>query len=110
MELKILGFVVFLDQQAWIAIFWTAAVLLAYNVAYALCILDRKHTHTTRARKAMVFLLGSLLVVGTYAQTLSAKTFALNDCLLLALIFAHGWMADELVEKFVQRGSQIPGS
>lgn len=55
----------------------------------------------------MVFVLGSLLVVGTYAQTLAAKAFALNDCMLLALIFAHGWMAEELVDSFMKRGSKL---
>lgn len=110
MEISALGTTVFVGEQFWIALFWTIAVLVAYNTAYALCIFDRKHIRTTRARKAMVFVLGSLLVVGTYAQTLSAKPFALNDCLLLALIFAHGWMAEELVESFVKRGASLGGT
>lgn len=110
MEITILGQSLFLGETFWLATFWTVIVLIAFNSAYALYIYDRKRHDITRARKAMVFVLGSLLVVGTYAQTLSSKTFALNDCLLIALIFAHGWMAEELVQSFVQRGRDLTGA
>lgn len=107
MDVSLFGFNLFLGEEFWIAAFWTVAVLVAFNSAYALYINDRKRQDITKARKAMVFVLGSLLVVGTYAQTLAAKAFALNDCMLLALIFAHGWMAEELVDSFMKRGGQL---
>jgi hypothetical protein len=82
---------------------------VAFNIAYALFLRDRRAGDVTGARKAMTFLIGSLIVVGTYADTLSAKPFELKDCLLLALVAAHGWMAEDLVRSFMQKaGAQQP--
>ncbi len=51
----------------------------------------------------------ALVVVGTYADTLAKLTFELNHCILLAFVAAHGWMADEMVERFLQtvRGTDL---
>jgi hypothetical protein len=90
-----------LSDTQFLAIFWAVAVSVAFNVAYLLFVLDRKRTTVTRARILMTVLLGTLVVVGTYADALAAKPFAMKDCLLLALIAAHGWMAEELFQSFV---------
>jgi hypothetical protein len=90
-----------LSDTQFLALFWAVAVALAFNIAYVLFVWDRRRSTVTRARMLMTVLLGSLVVVGTYADALASKPFAMKDCLLLALVAAHGWMAEELVQSFM---------
>ena len=90
-----------LSQTQFLALFWAVAVSVAFNVAYLLFVWDRQRTTVTRARILMTVLLGTLVVIGTYADALAAKPFAMKDCLLLALVAAHGWMAEELFQSFI---------
>lgn len=94
------------DTQA-LSLFWAVAVAAAFNLAYLLFIWDRQRSSVTRARMLMTVLLGSLVVVGTYADALAAKPFAMKDCLLLALVAAHGWMAEEMVRQFVDGAAKV---
>lgn len=55
---------------------------------------------------ATVFI-GSLLVIGTYADILASKPFALKDCILLAFVGAHGWMAENMVNQFMKKAPKI---
>jgi hypothetical protein len=93
------------DTQA-LGLFWVLSVIAAFNIAYFLYLSDRKQqgqSVVSTARVKMTVLTGSLIMVGTYADTLAQKPFAIKDCILLALIAAHGWMAEEMVEKFIQK-------
>jgi hypothetical protein len=54
----------------------------------------------------MTVLIGTLIMVGTYAETLSQKAFALKDCLLLALVAAHGWTAEDMVQTFIKKAAK----
>jgi branched-subunit amino acid transport protein AzlD len=101
MELTIGSLSLQLSETQYLAMFWAVAVALAFNIAYLLFVWDRNRSTVTRARMLMTILLGSLVVVGTYADALAAKPFAMKDCLLLALVAAHGWMAEELVQSFM---------
>lgn len=100
MTLDIGGIGLQLNELQLLAAFWTAAVLLAFNIAYVLCLADRKG-RVSSARKTMVMLMGSLVVTATYADALAAKPFALRDCMMLAFVFAHGWTAEEMVQGFI---------
>jgi hypothetical protein len=94
------------DTQA-LALFWAVAVAAAFNLAYLLFIWDRQRSNVTRARMVMTVLLGSLVVIGTYADALAAKPFAMKDCLLLALVGAHGWMAEAMVRQFMEGAAKV---
>lgn len=95
-----------LSSVQWLAAFWTFSVLLAFNLAYVLFLYDRVQSDVTRARKLMTVFIGSLIVVGTYAHTLASKPFSLNDCILLALVAVHGWMAEDLVQSFMEKATR----
>lgn len=101
MEISIGNVNLQLSDTQFLGLFWAVAVVLAFNAAYLLFVWDRNRSTVTRARMLMTILLGSLVVVGTYADALAAKPFAMKDCLLLALVAAHGWMAEELVQSFM---------
>ena len=96
------GLVLYLNP---VAVFWILSVSLCFNCGYVLylCSVDSK------SRKPYAFivstaLIGTLFVVGTYAHNLSISgdQFALNDCLYLALVVAHGWTAEKVVEGFMK--------
>ena len=89
-------------------LFWAIAVTAAFNAAYLLFIWDRKDSPVSRARILMTILIGSLIVVGTYADALAHKPFVMKDCILLAFIGAHGWMAEEMVHRFMQGAAKLP--
>jgi hypothetical protein len=58
----------------------------------------------------MTVLIGTLIMIATYADTLSQKAFALKDCLLFALVAAHGWNAEDMVQTFIKKAvKQQPG-
>jgi hypothetical protein len=102
-----------LSETQYLSMFWAIAVALSFNAAYLLFVCDRKRASVSRARILMTVMLGSLVVVGTYADALAAKPFAMKDCLLLALVAAHGWMAEELVASFMggaRRGTPLDGA
>ena len=90
------------DTQA-LSLFWAAAVTVSFNLAYWLFLKDRGDTKITKARIWVTIFIGSLIVIGTYADVLSSKPFAMKDCLLLALVAAHGWMAEDMVNKFMKK-------
>ena len=106
-----LGFAIIqLSDTQCLALFWVFSVAASFNVAYFLFLKDRGSETVTRARIAMTVIIGTLIVVGTYADTLCQKPFALKDCLLLALVAAHGWMAEDMVHTFLKKASkQLPG-
>jgi hypothetical protein len=106
MELN-LGFIIvqFSDVQM-LALFWVVTVTASFNVAYVFFLKDRGPRAVTRARIAMTVLIGTLIMVGTYAETLSQKAFALKDCLLLALVAAHGWTAEDMVQTFIKKAAK----
>jgi hypothetical protein len=108
MELN-LGFVAIqISSTQSLAVFWAAAVTISFNLAYFLFLKDRGQGSITKARVWMTVFIGTLIVIGTYADTLAAKSFAMKDCLLLALVGAHGWMAEGLVKSFINRATQEP--
>jgi hypothetical protein len=92
------------DTQA-LAIFWALAVTISFNLAYLLFVKDRGGSEISKARIWATVFMGSLIVIGTYADVLAAKPFAMKDCLLLALVAAHGWMAEDMVNKFVRNAT-----
>jgi len=89
-----------------LGIFWAVSVFLAFNAAYILFLKDRGSADITKAKILFTCLIGSLIMIGTYADTLAHKPFAMKDCLLLALVAAHGWMAEELVQSFVKKAAK----
>jgi len=54
----------------------------------------------------MTVLIGTQIMLGTHANTLSQKAFALKDCLLLALGAAHGWTAEDMEQTFIKKASK----
>ena len=106
MELN-LGFIIvqFSDVQM-LALFWGLTITASFNVAYIFFLKDRCPGTVTRTRIAMTVLIGTLIMLGTYANTLSQKAFALKDCLLLALVAAHGWTAEDMEQTFIKKASK----
>lgn len=89
---------------------WAVAITIAFNVAYYLFLKDRGPNEITCHRKFFTALLGTLIVVGTYADTLaSLPEFQMKSLLLLAFVAAHGWMAENLVNSFMAN-AQEPAS
>ena len=107
MEINLGEFVIQVSDTQMLSIFWAFAVFLAFNVAYLLFVKDRGASDISRSRMWATVLIGSLLVIGTYADMLASKPFALKDCILLAFVGAHGWMAEEMVNKFMKKAPQI---
>ena len=107
MEINLGEFVIQVSDTQMLSIFWAFAVFLAFNVAYLLFVNDRGASDISRSRMWATVLIGSLLVIGTYADMLASKPFALKDCILLAFVGAHGWMAEEMVNKFMKKAPQI---
>lgn len=102
-----------MEFNLWITslpVFWAIAVTVAFNSAYFLFLRDRGSGDVTRARVAITVLIGTLIVVGTYADALSEKVFEMEDCLLLALVAAHGWTAEGLVRSFMAKAVKQPPS
>ena len=97
---------------ATLSLFWALGVTAAFNLSYAFFLRDGRHRGLptpSPGRRWMIVFLGTLVVVGTYADTLAKLTFELKHCILLAFVAAHGWMADEMVERFLQtvRGADL---
>lgn len=105
------GFNIQLSDTQGLAIFWVLSVLCAFNISYYLYRCDQKHygqsANNSLARIWLTVFLGNLVMIGTYANTLAQKPFVLSDCLLLAFIAAHGWMADEMVDGFIEKVRKI---
>lgn len=105
------GISIQLSDAQWLSIFWVVSVLCAFNLSYYLYRCDQKNNgqskYNSSARIWLTVFLGNLVMIGTYANTLAQKSFALSDCLLLAFIAAHGWMADEMVEGFIEKVRKI---
>ncbi len=109
MEINLAGAVIQLTNTQALEIFWAGAVTISFNLAYWLFLKDRGETEITRARIWATVFIGSLIVMGTYADILSDKPFEIKDCLLLAFVAAHGWMAEDMVNKFMRKAtSKIP--
>src|SRR5262249_7663714 len=97
----------------YLAIFWALAVTIFFNVPYVLFILDRGKAAggVSKARVGLTMLIGTLIVIGTYADTLKDKPFAMTDCMLLALVAAHGWTAEGMVQSFIKASAdQVPAA
>ncbi|WP_127558279.1 hypothetical protein [Saccharospirillum alexandrii] len=105
MELNLGVSVIQLANTQALALFWAVAVTVSFNLAYWLFLKDRGETVVTTARIWATVIIGTLIVVGTYADVLSGKAFEMKDCLLLALIAAHGWMAEDMVHKFMKKAT-----
>jgi len=103
MEINLGSVIVQLSDTQAISLFWAVAVTGAFNFAYYLFIRDRGIAQISRSRIAATVFIGSLIIIGTYADLLAEKPFAMKDCLLLALVAAHGWMAEEMVNRFMQK-------
>ena|SRR6266576_3669804 len=98
-----LGVVVFqISPTQILALFWGVMVTLSFNGTYFLSLWDHKEGAVTRSRIMITVVIGTLVVLGTYADTLAAKPFALKDCLLLAFVAGHGWTAEDLVQNFLK--------
>lgn len=99
-----LGFTVILltDSQR-LSLFWAVAVTASFNFAYWLFLKDRGSSEITKFRIWATVFIGSLIVISTYAGVLAAKQFAMTDCSLLALVAAHGWMAEDIVNDFMKK-------
>ena len=109
MEIDLGVIVLQLSATQVLGLFWAAAVAIAFNGAYYLFIKDRGPACITKARMGFTMLVGTLIVVGTYADTLAAQeVFRMKDCLLLALVAAHGWTAEELVQSIRNRSAGSP--
>lgn len=106
MELNLGLTIVQISDTQLLPLFWAFMVTASFNLAYVLFLIDRGHGAVTWARTAMTIVIGTLIVIGTYADTLAHKPFAMKDCLLLALVAAHGWMAEELVQSFIKKAAQ----
>lgn len=103
MEINLGIVVIQISDTQMISIFWVVAVTVSFNMAYWLFLKDRGECEITKARIWATGFIGSLIAIGTYADILSAKPFAIKDCLLLALVAAHGWMAEDMVNKFFNK-------
>ena len=93
-----------------LALFWIFSVTICFNTGYGLYLWDRDSS----ARKQQAFiirtaLIGTLLMLGTYAHNLSDEPFKLRSCLYLALVVVHGWTAEMIVDGFIKlRGAIGP--
>ena len=86
------------------SLFWAGIFGLSFNFTYWLFRRDRGPTSVvSKARTRMTVFIGTLLIVGTYGNTLAHKPFALSDCVLLAFVGAHGWMAEDFVNSFIKK-------
>lgn len=108
MELN-LGFtIVQLSDVAALALFWAVTVSAFFIVSYVLFLKDRGPGAVTRARATVTIIIGTLIMLATYADILSQKTFAFKDCFLLAFVAAHGWTAEDMVQTFIMRAAKQP--
>ena len=92
-----------------LAIFWAVAVTVFFNIPYLLSIMDarsKQGSPISKAKVGITMLIGTLIVIATYAETLKDKSFALSDCMLLALVAAHGWTAEGMVQKFLDAAAE----
>jgi len=106
MELNLGFIIVQLSDVQMLGLFWVVTVTASFNVAYYLFLKDRGPGTVTGARIKMTIFIGTLIMVGTYADTLYQKAFALKDCLLLALVAAHGWTAEDMVQTFIKKAAK----
>ena len=105
MEINLGIVVIQLSDTQQLSLFWAFAVTVSFNIAYWLFLKDRGNTEITKSRIWATVFIGSLIVIGTYADVLAAKSFDMSDCLLLALVAAHGWMAEDMVNKFMKKAA-----
>lgn len=96
----------FLDA-IYLKIFWAAAFAIAFNMGYFLFILDVGKRQVSKAKIAIIAIVGTLIVIATYADILSWKKFQLRDCFLLAFAIANGWMAENLFEKVLEKARNL---
>lgn len=93
-----------------IALFWVVSVTFCFNLGYFLS-LSAKDSLKDRPRPVIVrtAVIGTLIMIGTYAHQLSTRqgAFELSDCLYLALVVAHGWTAEKIVDKFIELRTNI---
>ena len=109
-----------IGETIYLALFWAILVSVAFNLPYFLFSVDRRSRYQLQfgqagrnlvpspARTALTSMIGTLIVVGTYASILSEKVFELKDCTVLALVAAHGWMAEDMVNQFLEAVQQNP--
>jgi hypothetical protein len=105
MEFNLRFIIIQISDTQLLALFWVLTVTVSFNVAYFLFLKDRGSEVVSRARNIMTFIIGTLIMVGTYADTLAQKPFVLKDCLLLALVAAHGWTAEDMVQSFIKKAA-----
>ena len=87
--------------NTWFAIFWICSVSVFFIGCYSLALWDKANSRPSRARITFTLVIGTLIVVATYADTLYHKAFQFKDLLLLAMVGVHGWKADDMVEGFI---------
>ena len=85
----------------WFAIFWISSVSITFIGCYSLALWDKTDSRPSRARMTFTLIIGTLIVIATYADTLYHKAFLFKDLLLLAMVGVHGWKADDMVEGFI---------
>ena len=85
----------------WYAIFWIGSVSLFFIGGYCLALWDQASRRPSRPRIVLNLVIGTLIVIATYADTLYHKDFEIKDFLLLALVAAHGWKAEDIVQGFI---------
>lgn len=88
-----------------VAVFWILSVTVCFNVGYGLYLWSSdKSSRKQHAFILRTALIGTLLMIGTYAHNLSTsgEPFNLSDCLYLALVVAHGWTAEKVVDGFIR--------
>lgn len=95
-----------IPSEARLPLFWSVAVALAFNVGYVLHIIERGSSAAGRGRTYLTVVIGTLVMLGTYAAALSEKNFVLRDCTLLALVAAHGWTGEEFVQSFIDQAKR----
>lgn len=107
------GMAIVITQTQLLGLFWAFMVAISFNLAYFFFSVDRRGQQQipgsarripSSARTALTSFIGTLIVIGTYASMLSEQSFELADCTMLALVAAHGWMAEDMVNQFLQRG------
>ncbi len=89
-----------LDDTQLYSLFWILAFLLFFTIGYLLAVWE--HGRVSFPRAILTWLVGGLIMLSTYARIAAAKSFEVQDFLLLAFVLVHGWAADDSVKAFVR--------
>ncbi|MEQ8242009.1 hypothetical protein [Fulvivirga sp.] len=107
--IEIGGYVLWIPENAFLNLFWVLVMVFSFNGAYFFFRFDRKQNQFNNVSKGKVYataLIGTLIILGTYGNLVMQKPFAIADCSVLALVAAHGWMAEDMVRKFISQIQQ----